>query len=42
MGVKFGKERSGAIGGGGGDNNNNNNNILLHQLQPEADVIQYM
>ena len=23
-------------------NNNNNNNLLLHQLQPEADVIQYM
>ena len=22
--------------------NNNNNNLLLHQLQPEADVIQYM
>ena len=24
------------------NNNNNNNNLLLHQLQPEADVIQYM
>ena len=24
------------------DNNNNNNNLLLHQLQPKADVIQYM
>ena len=23
-------------------NNNKNNNLLLHQLQPEADVIQYM
>ena len=22
--------------------NKNNNNLLLHQLQPEADVIQYM
>ena len=22
------------------NNNNNNNNLLLHQLQPEADVIQ--
>ena len=21
---------------------NNNNNLLLHQLQPKADVIQYM
>ena len=24
------------------NNSNNNNNLLLHQLQPEADVIQYM
>ena len=24
------------------NNNNNNNNLLLHQLQPKADVIQYM
>ena len=24
------------------NNNNNNYNLLLHQLQPEADVIQYV